>query len=203
MIDPMCKRATGLIILCSLIGTGFSHAPTASADGGEPYIGQVLWVPYNFAPVGWAFCDGQLLSISQNTALFSLLGTTYGGDGRTTFALPDMRGRLMNSPGQGPGLSLYDLGDSGGTTTHTLTPAEMPAHNHRLQGVAATADKTTPENNLHAQPPVGFQYGSNPNVEMSTTALEVSGGSQPHNNMMPYTTLNCIIALQGIFPPRP
>jgi microcystin-dependent protein len=161
---------------------------------------------FNFAPTGWAFCDGQLLPISQNTALFSLLGTTYGGDGKSTFALPNLQGRAPMQPGQGPGLSLHDLGESGGTATVTLLQSEMPAHNHVLRANPDIADVQSPgparsmarsqNGNAYAAP------AGQPTVQMAPQALAAAGGDQPHNNMAPYLTANFCIALQGIFPPR-
>lgn len=168
----------------------------------EPFIGQLMLVPYNFAPRGWAFCNGQLLSIAQNTALFSLLGTTYGGDGVTTFALPDLRGRAALSSGQGPGLQNYDLGQVGGTETVTLTTAEMPAHNHGVSAVEDDAVAALPTNALLANiTPAG--YSSSPtNTTMSPAMIQMAGRSLPHENRSPYLTLNYVIALEGIFPSR-
>lgn len=167
-----------------------------------PFVGEMIWVPYNFAPTGWHLCDGTLLSISQNTALFSLLGTQYGGNGTTNFALPDMQGRVMINAGQGPGLSNYVQGESGGEATHTLTESEMPAHNHAFRASPATGTVTTPAGNMYGQSGSMKLYGTNPAATMSSNALGTAGGGQPHNNMMPYTTLNCIIALTGVFPSR-
>jgi len=171
----------------------------------DPFVAEIRIVPFNFAPKGWAFCDGQLLLLSQNTALFSLGGTTYGGDGRYTFALPDLQGRAPMQPGQGPGLSLHDLGESGGAETVTLLTAEMPAHSH---GVSAQSD---PAATYKPGPPASLGRASNqyqaPTAgnlgPMAQETLVSAGGGQPHNNMMPYLTLNFCIAMQGIFPPRP
>lgn len=193
----ICRCFVGV---CLLFALGMPVTLVLAED--TPFIGEMIWVPYNFAPKGWAFCSGQLLPISQNTALFSLLGTTYGGDGRTTFALPNMQGRVMINAGQGPGLSLYDQGQTGGEATHTLTQNEMPAHSHGFQASTATGTVTTPAGNLYAASASGKQYGQGPTTAMSANAVAGAGGGQPHNNMMPYGTLNCIIALQGIFPPR-
>jgi microcystin-dependent protein len=171
----------------------------------EPFIAEIRIFGFNFAPRGWAFCDGQILPISQNTALFSLLGTTYGGDGRTVFALPNLRGSTPLQPGQGPGLSFHDLGETGGEPEVTLIGAEMPAHTHIAQGYAGAGGQG-PTNNAWADP---NQHGisvyassSSQTAPMSPQALSLNGGSQPHNNMMPYLVLNFCIALQGIFPPR-
>lgn len=189
-----------LVSVCLLLVLGMQ--PTVALAEDEPFIGEMIWVPYNFAPKGWAFCSGQLLSIAQNTALFSLLGTQYGGDGRTTFALPNMQGRVMINAGQGPGLSDYVQGETGGEATHTLLQSEMPAHSHGFQASTVTGTATTPAGNLYGQSASGKQYGPNPGSSMSANAVAGAGGGQLHNNMMPYGTLNCIIALQGIYPAR-
>jgi microcystin-dependent protein len=152
----------------------------------DPFVAEIRIFPFNFAPKGWAFCDGQILPISQNTALFALLGTTYGGDGKSTFALPDLQGSTPMQQGQGPGLSLRDLGEIGGEQNVTLLQSEMPSHTHGVQAAGA--------HDVYAGPP--------PNVNMSPLATSVTGGSLPHNNMMPYLGLNFCIALQGVFPPR-
>ena len=173
----------------------------------EKFVAEIRIFAGNFAPTGWALCDGQLLPISQNTALFSLLGTTYGGDGKSTFALPNLQGCAPMQAGQGPGLSLRDLGVTAGEQTVTLLQTEMPAHSHTAQG-STGSNQTTPVNNAWAS---GAKLGggnlyfpSTPasNVQMSPFATSIAGGSQPHNNMMPYLGLTFIIALQGIFPPR-
>lgn len=168
----------------------------------EAYVGQMIWVPFNFAPRGWASCNGQLLPISQNTALFSLLGTQYGGDGKSTFALPDMQGRLLVHSGQGAGLSLYDQGETGGEETHTLTVAELPQHSHTLQVSAAPGDSISPIDKYFAASNSGLQYSDSQPTTMEAQVVGTTGNAQPHNNMMPYTTLHCIIALEGRFPPR-
>ncbi|HLN97449.1 MAG TPA: tail fiber protein [Pyrinomonadaceae bacterium] len=174
----------------------------------DPFVAEIRIFPFNFAPKGWAFCDGQLMPISQNTALFSLLGTTYGGDGKSTFALPNLQGSAPMHPGQGPGLSLHDLGETGGTETVTLLSSEMPAHAHLVGRSTATAgDSLTPVNNIWAQVPSGratlaIYHEAPPTGAMNATAISVAGGDQPHNNMQPYLTLNFCIALQGVFPPR-
>lgn len=190
-----------LVTVCLLLVLGMQTTVAQAED--EPFIGEMIWVPYNFEPKGWAFCDGRLIPIAQNTALFSLLGTTYGGNGQTTFALPDMRGKVMINAGQGPGLSDYVQGETGGASTHTLSWSEMPMHSHGFQASTATGTATTPANNLYASSASGKQYGPNTGSSMSANAVAVAGGGQPHNNMMPYGTLNCIIALQGIYPARP
>ena len=163
----------------------------------EPFIGQIILFAGNFAPRGYAFCAGQLLPIAQNTALFSILGTTYGGNGQTTFALPDLRGRAPLSSGQGPGLSNYDLGQSAGQETHTLNANEMPQHTHLPQ--AASGDQTT-NRAAGSVPASGGAYATTANA--SGAATSSAGGSQPHNNLQPYLVLNYCIALEGIFPSR-
>jgi microcystin-dependent protein len=177
--------------------------PGAHAQGSEPFLGQLVLVPYNFAPKGWALCNGQLLSISQNTALFALLGTTYGGDGMTTFALPDLRGRVPVSSGQGPGLSNYDLGEQGGSETHTLTINELPAHTHALKADTSVGTTEKPGGSLLARNAAGIpQFGISPTTQLSALGVQPTGGGAPHDIRQPYVTLNWIIALQGIFPPR-
>lgn len=171
----------------------------------SPFVAEVRIFAGNFAPTGWAFCNGQLLPISQNTALFSLLGTTYGGDGKSTFALPDLQGSAPMQPGQGPGLSLRDLGETGGSETVTLLESEMPNHSHTLQAASAPSNSNTPANAGLANPAVQAVriYGNAASlVPMAPAAITPAGGSLPHNNLQPYLTLNFIIALQGVFPPR-
>jgi len=172
----------------------------------EKFVAEIRIFAGNFAPTGWATCDGQLLPISQNTALFSLLGTTYGGDGKSTFALPNLQGSAPLQQGQGPGLSLRDLGEIGGEQNVTLLQTEMPAHNHTAVAASGTG-QPDPTNNAWASGAKGFGSIYSPsvpasNVQMSPAALSINGSSQPHNNMMPYLCLTFIIALQGIFPPR-
>ncbi|MGF6310578.1 microcystin-dependent protein [Bradyrhizobium sp. i1.8.4] len=174
----------------------------------EPYVAEIRIFPFNFAPKGWAFCNGQLLPISQNTALFSLLGTTYGGDGKSTFALPNMQGNAPMAPGQGPGLSLYDLGETGGSTSVTLLQTEIPLHNHLVNvGTQDVADVQVPSlTRILGKSKDAFAYvpGSPaPSLtQMNAAMIGMTGGSQPHNNMQPYLTLNFCIALEGVFPPR-
>ena len=179
----------------------------------QVFIGQISMFGGNFAPRNFAFCNGQLLAISQNQALFSLLGTTYGGDGRTTFALPDLRSRLPVHVGQGPGLSNYSLGQSGGSATETIIAANTPAHNHALQATQTIATTATIGTSvLPGQPTVGNpaafyavpQAGQPPLVpqQLDAAVCSISGGSQPHTNLMPSLCITFIIALQGIFPSR-
>jgi microcystin-dependent protein len=170
----------------------------------DPFVAEIRIFPFNFAPTGWAFCDGQLLPLSQNTALFSLLGTTYGGDGKTNFALPNLRGNAAMHPGQGPGLSLYDLGQTGGSETVTLLQSEIPVHTHPLLAAADPAELQAPAPNrslTRSQPGFAYTTGS-PSATLAPQALAPTGGSLPHNNMQPYLTLTFCIALQGVFPPR-
>lgn len=170
----------------------------------DPFVAEVRIFPFNFAPRGWALCNGQLMPISQNTALFSLLGTTYGGDGKSTFALPDLQGAAPMHPGQGPGLSNHDLGEIGGSEAVTLLQSEMPAHAHTL-GVwpGDPADHFNPTNMTLARSNNGQAWASsNQLAPMSPSMVNPAGGNQPHNNMMPYLTLSFCIALQGVFPPR-
>lgn len=165
----------------------------------EPFIGQVTLFAGNFAPRGWAFCSGQLLSIAQNTALFSILGTTYGGNGQTTFALPDLRGRVPLGPGQGPGLSNVVLGQQGGVENVTLTQAQAPAHGHPVAASNAAATAARPGGNL---PAGNGAYGAAADTTMNPAMVGAAGGSQPHENRQPYLGMNFIIALEGIFPAR-
>lgn len=174
----------------------------------EPFIAQVQIFPYNFAPRGWAFCDGQLLPISQNTALFSLIGTTYGGDGKTTMGLPNLQGRAVVCPGRGPGLSTYQLGQRGGTETVTLSEAQMAAHPHTMRAAPDPGDLNAPSTQRSlARSSGAFAYQQNATANLGAMAAQAlpnsAGGSQPHNNMEPYLTLNFCIALQGIYPSRP
>jgi microcystin-dependent protein len=171
----------------------------------DPFVAEIRIFPFNFAPRGWAFCDGQLLPISQNTALFSLLGTTYGGDGKSTFALPNFQGNAPMHPGQGPGLSLHDLGETGGSETVSLLESEIPSHSHGLMASTQPGEDASPAGEALARS-VGaslYQSVTNTNVvQLSSSALAPAGGDQPHNNMQPYLTLNFCIALQGVYPPR-
>jgi microcystin-dependent protein len=172
----------------------------------DPFVAEIRIYPFNFAPTGWAFCDGQILPISQNTALFSLLGTTYGGDGRSNFALPDLQGNAplhVGSAQPGPGLSVYDLGEMSGTETVTLLQSEIPSHTHTLRANNTLGDTPTPAGKTLARYANAYQQNTTQNlVPLAVQALPLAGGDQPHNNMQPYLTLNFCIALQGIFPPR-
>jgi microcystin-dependent protein len=171
----------------------------------SPFVSEIRIFSGNFAPKGWALCDGQLMPISQNTALFSLLGTTYGGDGITNFALPNLQGASPMQQGQGPGLSLRDLGESGGEQAVTLLQSEIPSHSHGLQG-ASSSGLSVPTSNVFGAVAFGRPAAYSPsgpgNVAMGPSALAVAGGNQPHNNMPPYLCMTFIIALQGVYPPR-
>lgn len=157
----------------------------------------------NFAPTGWAFCNGQILPLSQNTALFSLLGTMYGGNGQSTFALPNLQGRAPMHQGQGPGLSQRFIGEEGGVETVTLLESEIPAHSHTVMTVNDIADTNQPTNNGLARSSGAAVYGTaGGTVQMSPIALAPAGSDFPHNNMQPYLAMNFVIALQGVYPPR-
>ena len=173
----------------------------------DQFLGEIRLFPFNFAPAGWAFCNGQLLPLSQNTALFSLLGTTYGGNGTTNFALPNLQGMAPMHPGQGPGLSMHDLGESSGSDAVTLITSELPSHSHQAMGQAVTGSAESPSGALWAYPRgrrTGNAYTDNTGnpKSMSNQAIAPVGGYQPHNNMQPYLTMNFCIALVGIYPPR-
>jgi len=224
-------RSTNIRLLAPavmLVGIGFAHVPSAHAQA-EPLLGQIMYVPYNFCPRGWTEASGQLLAISQNAALFSLLGTTYGGDGRTTFQLPDLRGRTPVHEGTGPGLSNISLGEKGGSETRTLTFAQMPAHSHTatttvdnlevtsvLRGSTVSADTNSPAGASLAMPKKDAYSSGSPTADMATGSVEstVTGGSAtttvdstnsgtdsvPVRD--PYLGLRACIALQGVFPSR-
>ena len=169
----------------------------------DPFVAEIRIFPFNFAPKGWAWCDGQLLPLSQNTALFSLLGTTYGGNGKSNFALPDLQGRAPMHPGQGPGLSLHDLGETGGSETVTLLESEIPAHSHGFSVSTQDGTEPAPQGQKFAKG-IGVGYYAAPGAltQLNPNALAPAGGDAPHNNMMPYLTFYFCIALQGVFPPR-
>jgi microcystin-dependent protein len=172
----------------------------------DPFVAEIRIFPFNFAPEGWAWCDGQLMPLAQNTALFSLLGTYYGGDGKSTFALPNLQGSAAVGQGQGQGLSEYFLGEETGVESVTLLTSELPLHNHNLLGSIDDAQFQAPQSDraLATSNP-GFAYQNNTTqnlVNMSVQEITVSGSSFPHNNMQPYLVLNFVIAMQGVFPPR-
>ncbi len=165
----------------------------------QPYIGEIRMFAGNFAPRGWMFCEGQLLPISENEALFQLIGTTYGGDGNDTFALPDLRGRLPIHMGNG-----FTLADTGGAEEVTLTAQQIPAHTHPVLTSSAPGTSSAPKDNVLAKTTTGFLYiNENPNKQMAVTSIGDTGGSQPHTNFQPYLCVDFIISLFGIFPSRP
>ncbi|UKB83572.1 tail fiber protein [Chryseobacterium sp. MEBOG06] len=185
------------LLVCSIL------APSLKAQASEPFLGQIAFVPYMFVPKNWAECNGQLLPISQNTALFSLLGTTYGGNGTTTFALPDMRGRMLVHNGQAPGgPTTYTMGQTGGTESVTLNITQMPAHNHTVNAVTAEGNQNVPTGSLPANTKVlDKEYSDAPtDTTMKSTMLSNTGGNQPHENRPPFITLKCIISLTGVYP---
>lgn len=192
------KKITILLLMTvSLLGS-------QNAFSQEPYLGEIRMFAGNFAPRGWAKCEGQLLSIASNTALFSLLGTTYGGDGMTTFALPDLRGRVPMAPGQGPGLSSRILGEMTGSETTTLTVNQMPAHTHAVNASTIDGDQNVPTGAIPANTKtLDKEYlAGAPNTTMSPSMIGVSGGNQPFNIVQPSLCVTFIIALEGIYPPR-
>jgi microcystin-dependent protein len=172
----------------------------------EQFIGEIIMFGGNFAPRGWAYCDGQLLAISQNNALFSILGTTYGGDGRTTFGLPDLRGRVPVHAGAGPGLPVVRLGQKGGEATVILNVNQIPAHNHNavIEAVSPIPRGDAGPDPTNAYNAQGGVYANGKNAKMAADSVSVgsTGGSQPHDNMQPYQSVNYIIALDGIYPSR-
>ena len=176
----------------------------------DQFLGQLMLVGFNFAPTGWAICAGQILPITQNTALFSLFGTTFGGNGTSNFGLPNLQGNVVVGAGQGPGLTLYDVGETGGSSTVTLLASEVPQHTHAANAHSGRANLSTPNNTAafgEASGLGGPIYNTTTNpaptlVQMSQATLPPAGGNLPHNNMMPYLTLNWIVALQGIYPSR-
>ena len=172
----------------------------------DPFVGELRLVGFNFAPLNWATADGQLLPISRYTALFSLLGVNFGGNGTSTFGLPNLQGSIPVGAGQGPGLTNYSVGETGGVNPVTLLQSEMPAHTHSARADTSAADQPTPVSNAFAKPAtsVGNLYGNatGSKVQMNTSIVTVYGNSLPHNNLMPYLTLNWIISMAGVFPQR-
>ncbi|SRR5579864_9534013 len=198
----MLSRHTFLLLLVLVVLLAMIASVPASAQ--EPFLGEIRFVGFNFAPQGWLPCDGRLMSISQNTALFSLLGINFGGDGKTTFALPDMQGRVPVGTGQGTGLTNRNIGDKGGLESVTLTIAQMPMHRHNLMASSATANTTAPGGDALANSSTTPVYSTGTtNVAMKSTSVNTSGKNQPHENMQPFLGMTCIIAVQGIFPARP
>ncbi|HMS41345.1 MAG TPA: tail fiber protein [Pyrinomonadaceae bacterium] len=172
----------------------------------SPFIAEIRMFAGTFAPRFYAFCDGQIIAISQNTALFSLIGTFYGGNGQTTFGLPNLQGRAPIHTGQGPGLTDRVIGETGGSENVTLLSTQIPQHNHSANALNAAGNQTSPANNTWATVLSGrnaqLLYGTSANTQMNPNAVGISGGSQPHNNLPPYLVVSFIIALQGIFPSR-
>lgn len=171
----------------------------------EPFLGQIMMAGFNFAPRGWALCNGQIMSIAQNTALFSLLGTYYGGDGKVTFALPNLQGRATIHQGQGPGLSPYVIGEESGSQNVTLISTEMPAHTHAPNATSTSGNQASPIGHIWASESAGatsIYINGAPNTTMNMMAVSLAGGSQPHQNQQPYLGLTFVIALEGIFPAR-
>jgi microcystin-dependent protein len=170
----------------------------------DPFLGEIRLFPYNFAPVGWSPCDGRLLSIAENSALFSLLGTTYGGDGRVTFALPDLRGRVAVSSGQGPGLSDRALGSAGGEESVTLTTDGLPAHSHAVIANGTKGASASPAGKVPGHASGATVYADvSDGAQLKHTAIAATGGSQPHDNLQPYLALTYCISTDGIYPTRP
>ena len=168
----------------------------------EPFVGEIRMFAGNFAPRGWAFCDGQLLAVSQNDALFSLLGTVYGGDGRTTFGLPDLQGRIPVHAGSGPGLSERRLGSKGGAENVTLTINQLPSHTHQLRASTNLPTDRSPAAHVSAETTNDVYLNSSPVVDMATNSINQVGGSRSHTNLMPFLCIHFIIALFGIYPSR-
>jgi|SRR5579862_287779 len=196
----MSRMSHGLLVGTLL----FMCAPRpAAAQATDPYLGEVVLTAFNFAPPGWAICEGQLLSIAENTALFNLLGTTYGGDGVSTFAIPDLRGRVPIGQGQGVGLTNRLMGQAGGLESVALTLGQMPAHTHAAMATNHSAHLHAPGGAILAAKELEAMYSStNPDVAMSSSAIGSAGGNQAHENMQPFLVMNYIIALEGVFPPH-
>lgn len=201
------RRASLVVLL--IVGLSAAAATTVQAQATDPFLGEVIWVGFNFCPNGWLPAAGQILSIQQNTALFSLLGTTYGGNGTSNFALPDLRGRVPVGVGQGPGLSPYTLGQLAGTETHTLTVNEMPMHTHAFSLFASSGKGNQPapaSGNYLAAPASGdriYASAAPATVPLAAGTTGVSGGGQPHSIMQPYLVLTPCIAITGVYPSRP
>ena len=190
-------------ILLFFVFVFFSSTTTVKAQM-EPYIGQISIYAFNFAPRGWMPCDGRLLPIAQYTALFSLIGTTYGGDGRTTFALPDLRGRIVVGAGNGPGLTPRTIGEMSGTETNTLLISNLPPHNHSINAVSTEGNQNSPTGNLLADTKTLDKEYSNAtaNTTMKASMVGNTGNGTPVNNMQPYLSIGYYIALEGIYPSR-
>lgn len=191
--------------MASLIALSFMFAAVQHVQAQvEAFLGEIRMFAGNFAPRDWAFCDGQLLPINLNSSLFALLGTTFGGDGRTNFALPDLRGRVPLHPGSGPGLTIRDLGEKGGAEAHSLIVNEIPSHSHPANAYSLEGSSAAPQGGVWAKSGAGDpDYHSAVDTTMSGSAIGNTGGGQPHNNMQPYLGVNFIICLEGTFPSRP
>jgi len=202
MLTNSAKRNIAGPVVMMILICAFIIVWQSNAGAQEGFIGEIRMFAGNFAPRGWAFCEGQLLPINQNTALYSILGTTYGGDGQTNFALPDLRGRTPIGVGHGPGLSPYSLGQKGGNETTTLSVDQIPAHNHLANASSEAGNTRSPADTVWAR---GKKFYSTqaPNTTMSATAISSTGGSQPHTNIQPYLAIHYIICIQGIYPSRP
>ena len=206
---PVARRSFFAGML-AMVGVGglLGRATRASAApmqtmGANPFIGEILIVGFNFAPVGWAMCDGQLLPIAENTALFSLIGTTYGGDGVTTFALPNLNGRAANHQGQGQGLSGYSLGQQAGNEVVTLVSSQLPSHSHAMRADAALGTSDAPAGLYPAKNAAGVpSYRADSSGLLGDSAIALTGNNQAHENMQPYLAMNFIISLFGTFPTR-
>jgi len=192
------RLAAGLVATVAMLRGSVSEASTTST---EPFLGEIMMIAGSTAPDGWALCNGQLLPIQFNQALFSLLGTTYGGNGQTTFALPDLRDRVPIHFGQGPGLSSRFLGERAGEAAHTLTLAEVPAHNHLVRSSSGFGSAVSPTGRYPARNPALYpQYGTASDVAMASSAIGSAGGGQSHTNQQPHLGIHFCIALQGTFP---
>ncbi len=195
------RTSISVLVLAVMLALGTIQVTPAWAS--DPFVAQIKIFPYNFAPRGWAFCNGDLLPIAENTALFSLVGTTYGGDGRTTLGLPDLRGRFAMHAGRGPGLSERRLGEKGGVEQVRLTEAQIPSHRHQLNAHKSQGRQDAPNNNVLAYDRREDQYSTEaPDVDMNSAAIGSAGGGWAHNNMPPYLGFNYCIALWGLYPSR-
>jgi len=195
--SPILSSTLSIVIVALSL---FSPSPVKAS---EPFVGQIQFFAFNFAPRSWSFCNGQLLPISQNTALFSLFGTIYGGDGRTNFALPNMQGRSPVHAGRGPGLTSRRLGERGGAEQVSLNSLQIPAHSHTLNATSNRGDQTTPVGHSLSKDGRDKTYSNTtPNTSMHSSSVVATGEGQAHNNMPPYLAVNCNVALVGIYPPR-
>jgi microcystin-dependent protein len=197
------RFSAALIAVAGTVAVAGVVGPSRPAAAANPFLGQIQYFPYTFAPRSWAFCNGQLLAVANYTALFSLFGTIYGGDGRTTFALPDMRGRGPIHPGTGPGLSRRTVGQEGGAQQVALTVGELPSHKHALNATSNSGNQTTPTGALLARDGRDETYRNEaPNTDMHAGSIPAAGSGQAHQNMPPYLAVNCNVALVGTYPPR-